>query len=101
MLSPDETLDESDRFNAAKDALGDDITPSFYLDFLPIVQLVESTGQATTDPDYQAAKPYLDALDFLAAGTKTDGDRMIASLVLGVREASSDDTDTAAAALTP
>jgi Protein of unknown function (DUF3352) len=101
VLEPDEALDESDRFNAAKDALGEDVTPSFYLDFLPILQLVEATGEATSDPDYQMAKPYLDALDFLAAGNRVDGDRTIASLVLGVREASDDDSDTAAAALTP
>ncbi len=87
MLSPDETLDDSDRFNAARDALGDDVTPSFYLDFLPILQLIESAGEASSDPDYQMAKPYLDALDFFAAGSKIDGDRTTGSFVLGVREA--------------
>jgi hypothetical protein len=47
------------------------------------------------------AKPYLDALDYLAAGSKVDGDRVTASLVLGVREASDDDDDATSAAITP
>ena len=100
MLSPDETLDDSDRFNAARDTLGDDMTacvlPRLRADPRP---LLESTGQAASDPDYQAAKPYLDALDFLVAGSKVDGDRTTASLVLGVKEASSDTSDDAAAAV--
>ena len=100
-LSPDETLADSDRFGNATEALGDDMTTSFYLDFLPILQLVESSGQAASDPDYQSAKPYLDALDFLAAGSKIDGDRALGSVVLGVREAEDDGDDAAAAAITP
>lgn len=101
VLAPDETLAESDRFNAARDALGEDVTPSFFLDFLPILQLVESSGQATGDPDYEAARPYLEALDFIAAGSKVDGERTTGSFVLGVREPSSSETDSAAATLSP
>ena len=101
VLSPDETLGDSDRFSDAGEALGDDMTPSFYLDFVPIMQLIESSGQATSDPDFQMAKPYLDALDYLAAGSSVDGDRVTASLVLGVREASDDDDEATSAAITP
>lgn len=101
VLSPDETLGDSDRFEDASEALGDDMTASFYLDFVPIVQLIESTGQVDADPDYQMAKPYIDALDFMAAGSRIDGDRAEVGFVLGVREASGDDSDTAAAALAP
>lgn len=100
VTSPSETLDGSDRFNAAADALGDDVTPSFFLDFEPVISLFESTGQATQDPDYQSAKPYLDALDYLVSGGKVDGDRTTASIVLGLKDATAESTDTAAAALT-
>ncbi len=99
VVNASDTLDGSDRFNAAKDALGDGETPSFFLDFAPIVSLVESSG--ATDPDYQAAKPYLDALDYFVAGGKLDGDRATGSLVLGVKEASSDDSESTSAAIVP
>jgi hypothetical protein len=95
VLDPSETLDGSDRFNSAKDALGDGSTPSFFLDFAPVISLVDSS--ASSDPDYQAAKPYLDSLDYLVAGGKLDGDRATGSLVLGVKEASGDSTATSAA----
>ena len=88
VLSPSETLGDSDRFAEASGSLGDDVTPSFFLDFAPILSLAESTGQASSDPDYQMAKPYLDALDYFVAGSKVDGDRSTASIVLGIKEAS-------------
>jgi hypothetical protein len=99
VLNADDTLDGSDRFNAAKDALGDGETPSFFLDFAPILSLVDASG--TSDPDYQAAKPYLDALDYIVAGGKLDGDRATGSFVLGVKEASSDDSESTSAAIVP
>lgn len=99
VVSPAETLDGSDRFNTARDALGEGLTPNFFFDFPPLVSLIESTGQATQDPSYQAAKPYLDALDYLVAGSKVDGDRTSASIVLGLRDAP-DSTDASTAALT-
>jgi hypothetical protein len=89
VLSPSETLADSDAFSSAQDALGDSIDPSFYLDFAPILDLVQSTGQATTDPSYQAALPYLSALDYLIGGSGIDGDRVNGSLVLGLQEPTS------------
>ena len=100
VISPSDTLDGSDRFNTAANALGDGVTPSFFLDFAPVISLVESTGQATQDPQYQAAKPYLDALDYLVSGSKVDGDRSISSIVLGLQDAPTDTADAPAAALT-
>jgi hypothetical protein len=95
VLDPSETLDGSDRFSAAKDALGEGSTPSFFLDFAPVISLVDSSSSG--DPDYEAAKPYLDSLDYLVAGGKLDGDRATGSLVLGVKESSGDSTATSAA----
>lgn len=101
VVSPSETLDGSDRFNTARDALGDGATASFFLDFGPLVELVEGTGQATSDPGYAAAKPYIDALDFLVSGSTVDGDRTSGSLVLGVKEAEASGEDVAAAVIAP
>ena len=98
VLSPSETLGDSDRFGEAGDDLGDDVTPSFFLDFRPILSLAESTGQASQDPDYLAAKPYLDALDYFIAGSAVDGDSSTGSIVLGLREP---EGETTSAVITP
>ena len=90
ILSPSETLDSSDRFGAASDALGDDLTPVMFVDVPTIFDLVDSTGQEPTDPDYQASKQYLGAIDYLVAGGGSDGDRMISRFLIGVRESESD-----------
>lgn len=99
VVSPSETLEDSDRFEEASDSLGDDVTTSFFVDFAPILSLVESTGQATQDPDFQMAKPYIDALDYFVAGGTIDGDRSIGSIVLGIKEAS--DSESTSAVITP
>ena len=99
VLSPSETLDSNERFGTASEALGEDLTPLFFVDVPTIFELVDSTGQAPTDPEYQVAKPYLDAIDYIVAGGSSDGDRVISRFVLGVREAES--SSGAAATLIP
>jgi hypothetical protein len=89
VLSPSDTLGDSDSFGAGQSALGDGIDPVFWLDFSPILDLVQSTGQATSDPSYQAALPYLSALDYAIAGSGVDGDRLDSSFVLGLQEPTS------------
>ena len=101
VLEPSETLEGSDRFNTAQDALGDDLSASFFLDFAPVVALIESTGAATADPSYQMAKPYLDRLDFVVSGSKLDGDRTTGAFVVGVKDAPAETEDTSAAVITP
>jgi len=83
-LSPDEPLTDSEAFDSVAGALGDDFRPLILIDAEPIVQLVESTGVSTSDSDYAEAKPYLDAIDFFAAGVREDGDRSTVRFVLGV-----------------
>lgn len=75
-------LTESESFKTAAAALGDGLSVGFLLDFAPIVALVESTGE--DDADFQQAKPYLDALDFLVAGSQRSDDRDLARLVVGL-----------------
>jgi hypothetical protein len=95
VLSPDSTLDDSDAFDSATDSL-EGFSPVTFLDFVPLFQLVESFPQVTQDPDYQSAKPYLEHLDFLILGGRSDGDRNSARVVLGLRDAPSDSDDSQA-----
>jgi hypothetical protein len=93
VLSPSETLGDSDSFSSAGDALGDGLEPGLFIDFPEIVALVDSTGQS--DPSLEQAKPTLNALSYLVAGGGTEDDRSIARLVLGVQEAGSSEGDAA------
>ena len=100
VVSPSETLADSDTFKAAQDDLGDGLTPSFFVNFAPILDLVDSTGQ--TDADIESARPYLNALDFLIGGSKVDGDRSVAGFTLGVQDQPADSSDsTSSAVITP
>jgi Protein of unknown function (DUF3352) len=84
VFTPAETLEGSEAFGAATGALGDDYAAGFFLDFEPLLELAEGVG-ATDDPDYQAAKPYLDHLDYLITGVRREDDRDTSRVVLGLR----------------
>jgi hypothetical protein len=71
-LNPQSKLEDSDTWQAAKDALDDDMEPGMLVAMGPILKLVESSGEA--DADYEKAKPYLDAYDVFAIATKASGD---------------------------
>ena len=86
-----ETLGDSDTFQAAEDDLGDGLTPSFFVNFAPIFDLIDSTGE--TDADVEAARPYLNALDYLIGGSKVDDDRSVAGFTLGVQDQPEGDLD--------
>jgi hypothetical protein len=79
-----ETLDDSDAFGSAADALGSEYAAGVFLDFEPVLELVEGVG-AGDDPDYQSAKPYLDHLDYLITGVRREDDRDVSRVVLGLR----------------
>lgn len=89
VLSPTATLSDSEAFQTAAAALGDDLDASLYVDFPAIVSLIESSGQVTLDPSYEQAKPILDAIAYLIAGGGSDGDRALGRLVLGLQDAPS------------
>jgi Protein of unknown function (DUF3352) len=84
VLEPTDTIGESDPFGTAVDALGSEYAANVFLDFEPVLELFESTGEGD-DPEYQAAKPYLDHLDYLIAGQRREGDRNVMRAVLGLR----------------
>jgi Protein of unknown function (DUF3352) len=64
-------LGDSPDFTATRDSLGD-YDVSLYVLVQPILELAESAG--ASDADYQKAKPYLEAISALVAGTSGDGD---------------------------
>jgi len=99
VLSPSETLGDSDTFQAAEDDLGNDLTPSVFVNFAPIMDLIDSTGES--DADIESARPYLNALDFLIGGSKVDGDRSVAGVTLGVQDQPEGDTTTSSAVIVP
>jgi hypothetical protein len=102
VLSPSETLGDSDTFQAAEDDLSDGLTPGFFVNFAPILDLIDSTGES--DADLESARPYLNALDFLIGGSDLDGDRSVAGFTLGVQdqpEGGDTTSDTAAAVVSP
>jgi Protein of unknown function (DUF3352) len=86
VLSPSSTLGDSDAFNSAADALGEDFAPAAFVDFVPLLQLVNSFPQANDDPDYRSAKRYLDHLDYFVLGGRRE-DRAELKMVLGLRDA--------------
>ena len=89
VFSPSSTLDDSAAFKTAADALGGDFSPVTFLDFGPLTQLIDSFPQAASDPSFQRAKPYLDHLDYLIAGARSEGSRAALRTVLGLKDAPS------------
>jgi len=84
-LEPAETLADSELFASALEALGDDHEASAYVALQDFLLVAEKGGQAD-DFQYQLARPYLDALQYLIFGTASDGERELSRLVLGVGE---------------
>jgi Protein of unknown function (DUF3352) len=82
-LAGGQTLAANPSFTAAKGKLSD-LGVDFFLSFAPVFKLAESSG-AKQDPGYVQAKPYIDALDYLALGTGTSGDRAELKFVLGLK----------------
>lgn len=83
LLSGDGGVQSSEGFERASGALGDGFAVNFLVETDPVIALVESTGE--DDEDFQEAKPYLEAIDYIASGTATSGGRDISRLVVGVK----------------
>jgi len=69
-------------FGTADPVLGYDV--SFYLLMQPILQLAESAG-ASSDSDWQSAKPYLEAITAIVGGTSGDGDDLKSAVKVVVK----------------
>jgi len=83
-IDPDEKLGDSAEFTDARDSLGSDYELSFLLQVKPILDLVDSTD-AASDADWQEAKPYLEPLSALVAGSADEGDEVRSAFKVVVR----------------
>jgi hypothetical protein len=81
-LGSDPSLGGTEGFAAAKTSLGDGFAVSGYLDLERIVKLVGDFPGAYGDV---VAGPFLDPLDFVVFGTRSEGAETIARMVIGVR----------------
>jgi hypothetical protein len=81
VLHPDETLGDDDGFRTAAERLGDDFSPSLYLN-IPDGFVVAEHGADADSPDYDTARPYVGKLDALVAGARVDGDLFLARLIV-------------------
>lgn len=77
-------LGDDQAFQAAVDSLGDGYEASTYIAMKPIIGLMESTGQVSSDRDWAKTKPYLEAFGALIAGTHKDGDNLTQKVRLTV-----------------
>ena len=82
-IDPGEKLGDNPDFTSARDSLGD-YDVSFYVLMQPIFDLIDSTG-AASDADWQDAKPYLEPLNALVAGTSGEGDDLKSAVKLIVK----------------
>jgi len=82
-VDSEDRLGDSPDFTAAKDSLGD-YNVSAYVLMKPILDLVDSTA-AASDADWQDAKPYLEPLNALVAGTSGSGDDLKSAFKLIVK----------------
>jgi hypothetical protein len=78
---PSQALSASEAYGGAEEALGDQAAPLLYVALQELFTVAERGGQSS-DPGYLAARPYLDALEYLIVGTSDDGSR--ARFVVGV-----------------
>jgi hypothetical protein len=84
-LHPAASLADDDEYASARSALGDDFTPLVFTR-LPSVFTVAELGGAGDDPDYEAARPYLDAFSYLIAGTHIDDGLAVSRVVVGLND---------------
>ena len=83
-IDPSEKLGDNPDFSSTRDSLGGDYDVSFFVLMQPIFDLVEST-EAANDADWQDAKPYLEPLSALVAGTSGEGDDLKSAVKLIVK----------------
>lgn len=82
-IAAGDRLGDDPDFTATRDSLGD-YEVSFYMQLQPIFDLVDST-EAAGDAGWQRAKPYLEPLSALVAGSSGDGDDLKSAFKLVVK----------------
>lgn len=77
-LEPSETISDTDLFEDAEASL-DGIAPAFVVDVATALALAELSG--VTDATFEAARPYLEMVDFVASGTEAPSRAVVAVMV--------------------
>ena len=83
-LHPEHNLADDPSFVAGQGALGADFEPLAFVSLPSFFVVAEKGGQAN-DPQYLAAKPYLEKLDYLMVGSRTDAGRTTLRFAVGVK----------------
>jgi hypothetical protein len=83
-LHPERVLADEPSFVAGQGALGADFEPLAFISLPSFLVVAEKGGQAS-DPQYLAAKPYLEKLDYVMIGSRTDAGRTTVRFVVGVK----------------
>ena len=84
-LDPDARLGDDPGYQAAVESLGEEFPPGLYVDLPSFFDVAEQGGSAD-DPDFQTARPYLDAFASLAAGGRVDDELAITRLSFSLAE---------------
>ena len=82
-LSPTDKLGDSDTYSEAKSVLGGDVEPGFLISIPAVVELASAASGG--DPEFEKAKPYLEAFSVLAGGSSRDGDPARSSFAAGLK----------------
>ena len=72
-VAPAQRLGDSPDYQRAAQSINGYVV-NFYLAVAPVLELAES--QASDDPDWQSAKPYLEPLEAIISGTAGDNDEL-------------------------
>jgi Protein of unknown function (DUF3352) len=84
VLDPEQTLESNADFKAASAALGEEFDVGFFLDFGPVMELLDLAGAA--DPSVEEAQRYLEAIDFVITGSASEAGRDRQRIFLGLEE---------------
>ena len=76
-------LADAAAFKSAVDTLGDNGSPSLYLSMPEVLKLADASSGS--EPGYQKAKPYLEAISALISGGKKDGDQVTSRFAIGLK----------------
>lgn len=81
MLDPERTVEDAGLYDRARDLA--EMDPSLFLSFPVVAKFIEA--EEAGDPGYAKAKPYLDMIDLVAAGSRREGDRLRGRLAIRLR----------------
>jgi Protein of unknown function (DUF3352) len=84
VYEPESSLTDSEVYDDAQSALGDDFSLVALLDFDATLEFFEAIPDATEDPDFKAALPYIERMSLLAAGVRSGEETSTVRFALGL-----------------